>query len=817
MRFLTLLETYTLLASTCFYIIGIALSLLIGETTILLLLLATTFLLLLWSLRHRQKISLLLLLVFFLLTGLYNGHQSLISPASADHVSTLAGGQRTERVVLGTVQRIFSYNGESVRFDVDALSQRSQHGRFQGARGVIRYTLKDTFPNDIEPGTVVLVRGTLKHPHRFATPGSFDYPGYLAAKGIYITGYIDSSLYIAAVASTPSLLHKLRHLPELTRYRIARFVETRLEPRQAAIYQALLTGDKSAVPPDIMEDFKNAGLLHILAISGMHMSLLGVFLFAIIFWLLRRSEYLILRINTKKCAAILCILPLLFYALIAGAQTPVLRSFIMSLIVILALCGGMRHNFPTLLAGTALLILTLSPQQLFTPSFQLSFIAIIAITAALPLLRRLTELVDGYIPLKAAATTSTWIATGMLVSLAATLGTAPLLIHHFNRISLVGVAANLIVEPLICLWTLSLGFIAVPLMALIPPVAELLLHIGGIGISLALTVTAFFASLPKASLHLPTASLFLVSIYYIGFCSLFWWKKMTVRHRFLAVVISLTALFFMILPPAELTKRFRLESEISYLDVGHGSCCLIQMPGGRRALIDGGALSSPGFDMGERIIAPFLYAKGISRIDDIIITHPDSDHYNGIATILQRFNVKTLWLSLEVHEVNNWYELIETARRNDVEIKIPATSAVVFDHGRGSLEIIANTALFESGSSNDKSLVVRYSHRQTRTLFAGDISADVERKLVAANLDLRANILLAVHHGSATSNSEKLLAGVQPEVMVVSSGSSTLFSFPSREVLTRCKEFGIKVLPIARTGTVTVTINEKDYRLDTFL
>ncbi|HKJ64419.1 MAG TPA: ComEC/Rec2 family competence protein, partial [Desulfopila sp.] len=704
MRFLTLLETYILLASTFLYIIGIALSQIIGETTALLLLLAATFLLLLWSLRHRQKMSLPLLLVFFLLTGMYNGHQSLIPPTEADHISALVSGQRTERVVLGTVQRIFSYDGESVRFDVAALSQKSKHGQFHRTRGLIRYTLKDQLSKDIQPGTVVLVRGTLKRAHRFATPGSFDYPGYLAAKGIYITGYIDSSLYITAVVSTTSLLHKFRHLPELTRYRIARFVETRLEPRQAAIYQALLTGDKSAVPPDIMEDFKSAGLLHILAISGMHMSLLGVFLFAIIFWLLRRSEYLILRLNTKKCAAVLCIMPLLFYALIAGAQTPVLRSFIMSLIVILALCGGMRHNFPTLVAGTALLLLTLSPQQLFTPSFQLSFVAIIAITAALPFLRRLTELVNDHFSVKAAATTSTWIATGMVVSLAATLGTAPLLIHHFNRISLVGVAANLIVEPLICLWTLSLGFVAVPLMALIPSVAELLLHVGGIGITLALRVSSFFASLPNASLHLPSVSLFLISIYYIGFCSLFWWKNMTVRHRLIPVVMSLTALFFMVLPPAELTKRFRLESEISYLDVGHGSCSLIQMPGGRRALIDGGALSSPGFDIGERIIAPFLYAKGISRIDDIVITHPDSDHYNGIATIIRRFNVKTLWLSLEVHEVNNWDELIETARKNDVEIKIPAASAVVFDHGRGSLEIIANTAPLKSGSSNDKGL-----------------------------------------------------------------------------------------------------------------
>jgi len=277
------------------------------------------------------------------------------------------------------------------------------------------------------------------------------------------------------------------------------------------------------------------------------------------------------------------------------------------------------------------------------------------------------------------------------------------------------------------------------------------------------------------------------------------------------------AMFFIFMPPAELTKKFRRHSEVSYLDVGHGSCSLIQMPGGRRALIDGGALSSPGFDIGERVIAPFLHRKGIGRIDDIVITHPDSDHYNGILAILRRFKVKTLWLSVEEHRVDSWRDLVETARRNRITVNIPAHPAVIFDHGRGALEIIANTTLFKSPESNDKGLVVRYSHGQTRTLFAGDISAAIEHKLVDSKLDLQAEILLAVHHGSAGSNSDQLLTSVRPKLVVVSSGSSLLFPLPSPEVLARCKQYGIEVLPISRTGTITATLEEGRYYIDTFL
>lgn len=556
--------------------------------------------------------------------------------------------------------------------------------------------------------------------------------------------------------------------------------------------------------------------VHIIAISGLHMSLLGVFIYAVIYWLLRRSQWLILRINTKKTAFFLCILPLLLYTLIAGAKTPVVRSFIMSLVVIIAICTGRKHSFAPLVACAALVILAVSPTDLATPSFQLSFAAVIAIAAALPALQQLTARIVDNISARTPATICTWTVTAMGISCAATLGTAPLLIYHFNRVSLIGPLANLIVEPLICLWSLPFGFAAAVCLFIWPPLANILFYLGGKGIDLAVAAVSTFYSLPFSFTYLPPPSPALIALFYCCLGILLLNKTLPRRIRTTAGALLVVVIGCMFISPQNFIRKYDTESTLTFLDVGHGSCCVIEMPGGKTLLIDGGAISSPHFDIGQSVIAPFLLQKNIQKINDIAITHADGDHYNGLAFIADHFNVQRLWIHSEDNSNQQWQALLEHITATGTEIITASSGQQLAGGNSTSLHVLANTSSAHRASNNDNGLIIRYRDDEFAALFPGDISAAIEHDLVTAELDLKADILLSPHHGSSTSNSREFLKAVNPSVMVVSSDDNKAFAFPSTAVVNTCREFGIEVIPTKTAGTVSIRTHPPTYRLETF-
>ena len=760
--------------------------------------------------------------LFFLITGLYCGDQSRIPPSSPYHVSKQimnAGNQ--ELITIGTIQRLYGFNGTSSRCDIELHSMRTVSNPFVTTHGLVRFTLPALFPAEIMPGDTVAIRAQLKKPPIPLVPGSFDYPAYLAKHDIYVIGFISSPLHIQKVVKPQKEVgpfHTLRYWPERLRTKINRFIDANLAGDTASIYKALLTGDRSSVAPQIIEHFKGAGVLHILAISGLHMSLLGVFCYGFFFYLLRRSTWLIYRINTRKTAAFLCILPLLFYTLIAGAKTPVVRSFIMSLVVIIAICYGRKHSFGSLLACAALAILFLSPEELFTPSFQLSFAAVMAIAAAAPFIIELSNALITRIGDIKGSVILKWIITGVMVSMAATLGTAPLLMYHFNRISLVGVAANLVVEPLLCLWSLLLGFIAIMLMVFWQSAAAALLKIGGLGISLANEATSFFYTLPLSSLFLPSPSVFHLAIYYLCLCQFFFLKGFRSPAKIVFTTFFILIFLTMLVPFKEYSKDQQTDSVLNFLAVGHGSSTLIEMVGGKRVLIDAGALSSPGFDVGRSTIAPFLLTKGITKIDDIVITHPDSDHYNGALFLLQHFKVDNLWISTLMNKEKGWLELLKVAKENGTNIIVGKPGQYIARNNTNALMILANTANNGAArSDNDLGLILKYVHQDFSVIFPGDISVTVEKELVKKGLDLAATVLLAPHHGSATSNSNLFLETVGPEMLIVSASRNSNLCSPNTELAIRCRKLGIRLVPLNKVGTATIVSGAGGFSLKTYV
>ncbi|MDO9042970.1 MAG: DNA internalization-related competence protein ComEC/Rec2 [Desulfocapsaceae bacterium] len=809
-RLATFLSTHLLLVVTFFFALGISCALAFHFTSgqILLLPLVTGSCVLFTHLRRQPQATLVLLLPFVASLGFVHGLLASRVPPTPDHIIHLVQNEQ-ETVLLCTLDRLPGFNGENSTLVVAAHSLRlKESAEFVAARGLVQLKLKAPWPKELMPGDQLAIRAKLDHPHTFHNPGSFDYPTFLARQNIRITGRISSPLHIYRLEQRPTFLHQARYLPEQLRTRISSFIEQTVTPEISSVYKALLIGDASGISQEILEAFKGSGCMHILSISGAHLSILASFLFFTLYWLLRRSEYLILRYPVKKVAALLCLLPLAIYTLLAGANTPVVRSLIMVTVFMAALCADKRKSLFISMAFAALLILIWDPNSLFTASFQLSFMAVASIAAVAPLISRLTATEKKEEPLgkRLKSRLLHFTLAALIVSMAATIGTAPLLLAYFNRISVVAPAANLLVEPLICLWSLTLGFIACPLIFVMPVAATLLLHLGATGLIFALKMAVFFDNLPFSTLWLPTPSPALIVLYYaailVGISGLLVSK--TARIIGAACCALILLLFFF--PPAELLKDRITTSEITFLDVGQGSSTFLQFPAGKRLLIDGGGgMASPGFNVGEDIIAPFLWQRGIKQLDAIIVTHGDTDHYNGIPFLLQRFRPKVLWVNNRSGHDHAWRQMLALADRLHVEIKIPRPGEQLISGGGAEIVHLENPGEPGGVRSNDQSLVLRFAHNNLSCLFAGDISANMESQLVKNKLPLQSTLLLSPHHGSSTSNSEAFLKAVSPQTIVVSAGRFRPDNFPSPEVRKRCDELGIKMLITTDQGAMTFT------------
>ena len=771
------------------------------------------------SLLVRCRTSEVFLLLPFctLLAGYLHGHANFQIPGSAQHVYNVIS-KDSEAILTGSLEEMVTYNGKMskaiVKLDSIRLTDMKYH---QPAHGLVRLSLMGKWPTQMFPGDGIVVRAQLKRPRSFHTPGVFDYAQFLAQKDIWITGFIRSPLFIKKLDSRESGGNKYSYLAERLRTHIGSYLDQNLEPRFASIYRALLLGDRSSVSPSDLELFKASGTFHILAISGLHIAVIATLLYLIFYWLLSRSEFLLLHFSVRKIVAIGTIPILIGYALLAGMNSPVTRAVTMSSIVLIALCTDRKKSPAPLVAGAAFIMLIFDPLQLFTVSFQLSFAAIIGILFVLPMLQKhIVDQVASDQKHTSLKMLYTYTISALLVSVAATLATALITVSVFNRISTIGPLANLLLEPLICLWALPAGIIALPFIWLSPEIANVLLHFGTYGIHAALYVAKTITDLPFASLFIPDPSLYRVLLYFLfiyiclsGF--LIHAKKTTIL--IFSLPFLLTIIFHNNVPFFD-----RQDARVSFIDVGQGSATLIET-GDSTILIDGGGSSYSTRSVGETVIAPFLWDKGIHTVETIIVTHPDADHYNGLEYVLEHFSPHRIWVrDLKGHD-KKYRQFIDNAQKRGIKITVPVAGEIIHEGGL-TLECLANLKdqhfdKTRGGNSANTGLIVKGCFKEHCFLFPGDINVSMEKFLLAREIDLKAETLLSAHHGSKTSNSTDFLSTVGPRYAIVSARGSSKGYFPHQGFLDKCASLNIDIFNTAEDGTIEFKMGDGNTTLST--
>ncbi|HSR36220.1 MAG TPA: DNA internalization-related competence protein ComEC/Rec2, partial [Desulfurivibrionaceae bacterium] len=565
-----------------------------------------------------------------------------------------------------------------------------------------------------------------------------DYGAFLRQQDIWRTGWAETPLHIVPLPKDRPMprLARLRFLPERLRAHANQIIAQLAPPASVPLYYGLLTGTRHAIPTTVAKQFQTTGATHLLAISGMNLGLVTLLFAGLATWLLSRSPWLLLHLPAKKIALLLALPPLLGYAAITGLQPPAVRSLIMVLVFMAAIFFDRQWCSLNNLAIAALLILLLEPASLLGASFQLSFAATAAIILAYRLRFPLLLATEGNLLMRSRA----WLTNGITISVIATLATAPLCLFYFNQISLLSPLTTLLLTPLLCFWAIPLGLIGLALAAPLPALASHLFALGAWGIALALTVVANLAALPWASFHLPTPTPVEVAAALAALLALLAWQ-----HGKPARFTAGTLLLLLIVSPG-IRHAIRLAdpaSRVTFLDVGQGNAVVLELPHGKTVLVDGGGMENERFNVGERLIAPFLWGRGIATLDAIVVSHPHTDHWNGLPFLLEHFRPTILWINGDRQGESDYAALLDQAQVLGTTIKTPQAGEVLLQSEAASLRCLANLHLTPSApppskkgkskrqraNANNQSLVLQFRHSTQACLLPGDIDA-VHEKLV---------------------------------------------------------------------------------------
>ncbi|MEM6287543.1 MAG: DNA internalization-related competence protein ComEC/Rec2, partial [Bacteroidota bacterium] len=554
-----------------------------------------------------------------------------------------------------------------------------------------------------------------------------------------------------------------------------------------ALLLALLLADRSEVGAETLDAFRTTGLMHLLAVSGLHVGLVGFAVYGLLKPLLGRLGVRRRTVEWARAAVTLAILGV--YVVVTGASVSVVRAFVMAALLIGGRLLERRNDTLNALGAAALTLLFVRPAALFEVGFQLSFGAVAAIVTLVPLL---TSTVSERIRLTA---TGGFVVGSVTTSIAATLGTAPILLAHFGALPLGSLLLNLPAIPLTGA-TLGSGILTVLTAGL--PVApdwfgalaavngQMLLwtsRVGVDGLGWATLTGTVEAPLVLAALGLAVLALAL-------------WRRPVARVR---LALASGALLCLSLWGTVVRGDAAPRLDAVFLDVGQGDATLLGLPRGGHVLIDAG-IRSPYVDEGERTILPHLDRFGIDRLDALVLTHADADHIGGAASVMRAVPVGRLITNGEAGETDLWATVMHVADSLGVVVEAVAAGDTL------DLDPSVRLRVLGAGGadSNDASVVLLAEHGHTRWLLTGDAEAAGEAALVARYPDLLgADVVKVGHHGSRTSSTPALVeAAGAPDFAVVSVGRRNRYGLPHETPLARWRATGAQTLLTSVEGAV---------------
>ncbi|MGA3210961.1 MAG: ComEC/Rec2 family competence protein, partial [Terriglobales bacterium] len=680
----------------------------------------------------------------------------------------------------------------------------------------------------------------LRELRNFQNPGAWDYRGYLLRQNVVATG------------SAPS--DKIELLPGFTGSRWGRWRSRarksvlanirELWPEDTEILNAVLIGDRSHIGRDVNSDWQRTGLYHILVVSGMKVGMLA---FAV-FWTLRRLR------ASAWAATVITLMLTAGYAYLVEAGAPVMRAALMLAVFLVSRLLYRDQALLNSLGSAALVLFVIDPQAVFEASFQLTFLALLAIAGlGVPILERTSEPygrglrqletvnLDPLLPPKVAqfrvelrmiaaglarllpfsigfANRATYACLGALarfglviyetfvLSLVLQLAMTLPMAAYFHRATILGLPANVISVPLTgVLMPASALALAVAYFWL--PLARIPARVASWALAGITWSARWFGRVHISDLRLPTPS----AVNSLAIICAMVLAMLMLRRRTSLAVSGMASLFLAAVWLTTFPAALRVVPgvlEVTAIDVGQAESTLIVTPQGRAILVDaGGPLGpwEPEFDFGEDVVAPYLWSRGFRHLDAIVLTHAHSDHIGGMRGVVACFHPHELWLGVNP-ETQALDELKRLLKAEGASI-ISRTSPEQFDFGGANFRILAPPADWQTAAHprNIDSLVFLVRYGATAALLTGDAEKKVEPQIEAQ--DPRADLLKVAHNGSRTSTTPEFLEAVQPSFAVIHVGAHNSFGHPRREVLERLSDAHVATFRTDMEGATTFILD----------
>ncbi len=582
----------------------------------------------------------------------------------------------------------------------------------------------------------------LKRPHGFFNPGGFDFEKWIFQNNLQATGYVTSS-------SLNKLLNSywyLKPIDRLREYISSKISSSLTDHPYTGLIKALVIGVNNEITQAQWQVFRATGTSHLMAISGLHIGLVAGFLFFIIDFVWRHFANLALYYPARLVGSIAGLMGALIYSALAGFGVPTQRAVIM--IAVFMCCSVSRKNLPTWNALLlALFIVNLiDPFSIMSVSFWLSFGAVATIIYGLSY------------RVSPKGLWWKWGRTQWVV----TVGLIPLTLFLFQQASLISIIANIIAIPLVGTCVVPLCLVGSLLLVLPIHLGDYLLQLAGILLKIVWPMLTFFASLPHNTLQIPIPNQYLFLLALAGVFLLL--APRGFPQRWLGIILLLPLCLYRYAVPPHGKVWFTL------LDVGQGLSAVIQTK--QHVLIfDTGPKFSPEFDTGSAVILPFLQINGIKKIDMLVVSHADNDHIGGSQSLINTLTTQRIISSVPEKFSSQTAFFCEAGQHWQWD-------GVDFDVLSPAPELL--------GLDNNSSCVLRVSTGNFHLLLTGDIEKLGENYLVTHQLEkLKANIIIAPHHGSRTSSTTAFLRAVDPEIILIPVGYLNRYRLPSQLIIER--------------------------------
>jgi len=744
--------------------------------------------------RHRRRFTLSLFVFSLVSLGFFSTQQRYVQ---IHHLEDVFAGKDSVKSVC--------------TFSVMEAARKREKGDSYIAEVLACAEFEQTFKTQLfifaeagkyEPGDVLQGEASFKKPNAFQNPASFNYPLYLSTKDIGTLAFSKNETLKKIEVSEKSIFQK-------TYLALQKRIEKTASAQSAPIMKALLLGEKNDLQDDTKQIFSELGIAHVLAISGLHIGFIFLLLALLISLLLFPFRDFFLHIPRWKLVSPLALLCVWVFIVFVGMPISSVRAGIMLSCFVLGKFLLRKQDLLTTLSCSALIIVFIWPLSVFDLSFQLSFLSVGGIILFMP---RALLLISSLFP-DVQKKYYTWkLVQFIVLTCVASLVSLPLVAYAFHFVSILGIVSNLFVVPFFAFFLLPLlmaAFIFFPFARL----SVFFLKFASFSLERVLHgASSFYEHTKSLVFHCAPSALSVVALYFVLLLFFFpVWKRK--KNHFL----FFTFLFCFIFYAPFFFHSFQRTLKVSVIDVGQGDSMLIELPGGKSVLIDAGGLTGSSFEIGQKVIAPLLWRKGISSLDLALLTHADYDHAFGFHSLLPLFSIKTFWWNgFEPNpQSEQWKRLKAELQLHHVPMLAVNENSACYEEKKISLCPLAPSDEHRFSTQNNASVVTELRYKDVAMLFTGDIEKRTEKKLIPKLEGKTFDVFKVAHHGSKTSSSQNFLDAFKGKIALLSVGKGNRYHLPNPLVMQRLQRKFSTVFGTDKDGLIELETDGRKIEVTT--